>query len=116
RAFLISLGFRDDALKKIAGDRAPRFEKTLPEIYEPDELKAFFKSLDSEYDRLLFDVLLETGLRERECMHLEWVDISSAHRLLKVRSKLRYDHKIKDSEERELPITKQLLKKLEHYR
>jgi integrase len=58
---------------------------------------------------LLFDVLLETGLREREA-------ISWAHRLLQVRSKPRYKHKIKDSEERELPLSKGLVKKLEHYR
>jgi integrase len=116
RAFLIHLGIKDDELKKLAGERAPRFEKTLPEIYEPDELAAFFKSLESEYDQLLFDTLLETGLREREAMHLEFVDISWAHRLLQVRSKPRYNHKIKDSEERELPISKGLLKKLEHYR
>jgi integrase len=116
RAFLISLGFRDDALKKLAGERAPRFEKTLPEIYEPEELAAFFKSLETEYDRLLFDLLLETGLREREAMHLEWVDISWARRLLQVRSKPRYRHKIKDAEERELPLSKGLIRKLEHYR
>jgi integrase len=116
RAFLISLGFREETLKKLAGERAPRFEKTLPDIYEPDELTAFFKALESEYDRLLFDLLLETGLREREAMHLEFVDISWAHRLLQVRSKPRYEHKIKDSEEREVPISKTLLKKLEDYR
>jgi integrase len=116
RAFFISLGFRDDALKKLAGERAPRFDKTLPEIYEPDELAAFFKSLESEYDLLLFDLLLETGLREREAMHLEWVDISWANRLLKVKSKSRYEHKIKDAEERELPLSKGLVKKLERYR
>jgi hypothetical protein len=34
RAFLISLGFSGDALKKIAGDKPPRYEKTLPDIYE----------------------------------------------------------------------------------
>ncbi|MCU1249006.1 MAG: integrase family protein [Edaphobacter sp.] len=115
-AFSISLGFRDEQLKKIAGDKPPRFEKTLPDIDEPDELAAFFKSLESEYDRLLFGVLLETGLREREAMHLEWSDISWTHRLLQVRSKPRYDHKIKDSEEREVPLTKALIRKLEHYR
>lgn len=96
RAFLISLGFNGDQLKKIAGEKAPRFEKTLPEIYEPDKLTAFFKSLGSDYDRLLFNLLLKSGLREREAMHLKWIDISSAHRTLLVRSKPRYRHKIKD--------------------
>jgi hypothetical protein len=42
----------------------------LPEIYEKDYLRGFFGTLTEEYDRLLFDVLLMTGLREREAAHL----------------------------------------------
>jgi integrase len=116
RSFLLSLGFSAVKLDAIAGKRAPKFEKTMPEIYEPDDLKPFFKSLDSDYDRLLFDVLLTTGLREREGMHLEWPDISFAHKTLKVKSKPRYGHKIKDSEEREMPLTKELVEQLQAYR
>jgi integrase len=101
RAFLISLGFRGDELKKIAGDKPPRYEKTMPEIYEPEDLTAFFKALTSDYDKLLFKLLLMTGLREREAMHLEWSDISWSHRLLYVRSKPQWGHKIKDAEERD---------------
>jgi integrase len=116
RAFLIFLGFRDDALKKLAGEKPPRFEKTMPKIYEPENLTTFFKSLTSEYDKLLFKLLLMTGLREREAMHVEWVDISWAHRLLQVRSKPQWDHRIKDAEERELPVPKELIKMLQRYR
>jgi hypothetical protein len=64
RAFLISLGLDPKAL---AG-KAPRFDKTLPEIFEPGELAAFFESLDTDYDRLFFTLILKTGLREREAM------------------------------------------------
>jgi integrase len=116
RSFLISLGFAGDALKKLAGEKPPRFEKTMPEIYDPEELTPFFKSLELEYDRLLFNLLLMTGLREREAMHLEWPDISFAHRLLQVKSKPRYKHKIKDCEERELPVPKELVTMLQRYR
>lgn len=116
RGFLIHLGFNGDALKKLAGEKPPRFEKKMPKIYEPEDLTAFFKALTSEYDKLLFKLLLMTGLREREAMHLEWQDISWSHLLLKVRSKPRYNHKIKDSEERELPVPKELVKMLDHYR
>jgi integrase len=116
RSFLLSLGFSAKKLKDIAGSRAPRFEKTLPEIYEPAELKAFFKSLESDYDVLFFDLLLTTGLREREAMHLEWGDISYSRRTLQVKSKPKYKHKIKDCEEREMPLTLKLVKQLQNYR
>jgi len=116
RSFILTLGFSVDQVKAITGRRAPKFEKTMPEIYEPSELKAFFASLDEKYDKLLFDILLTTGLRERECMHLEWLDISFPRNTLQVKSKPRYGHKIKDSEEREMPLTKDLVKQLQAYR
>jgi integrase len=116
RAFLLSLGFEAEQLKKIAGGKAPKFEKTMPEIFEKDSLKPFFASLKSDYDRLLFDVLLTTGLREREAMHLEFVDLNHSRKTLQVRSKPRYMHKIKDAEEREMPLTVNLIKQLKDYR
>jgi integrase len=116
RSFILTLGFTVEQVKAIAGRRAPKFEKTMPEIYEPHELKAFFASLDDEYDQLLFDTLLTTGLREREATHLEWTDISFTRKTLQVKSKPRYGHKIKDSEERELPTTAALVKRLQAYR
>jgi integrase len=112
RSFLLKLGLD---LKTIAG-KAPRFDKTLPQIYEPDDLAGFFSKLESDYDRLLFDALLQTGLREREAMHLQWTDISQPHRTLQVRSKLQYNHRIKDAEEREMPLPEGLLGQLARYR
>jgi integrase len=116
RSFLFTLGFNAEQVKTIAGKQAPKFEKTMPEIYEPADLKAFFDSLETDYDRLLFDVLLKTGLREREAMHLEWADISHTRRVLQVRSKPKYSHKIKDAEEREMPLAGELSKQLQQYR
>jgi len=112
RAFILSLGLD---VKTIAG-KAPRFEKTLPEIYEPAELEVFFASLTREYDQNFFDLLLTTGLREREAMHLEWIDIKHARSTLHVRSKPRFKHKIKDAEEREMPLTADLAERLKSYR
>jgi hypothetical protein len=57
RSFILTLGFSLEQVTEIAGKRSPKFEKTMPEIYEPDELKAFFASLAEEYDQLLFDLL-----------------------------------------------------------
>jgi integrase len=112
KSFLIHLELD---VKKIAG-KAPKFEKTMPEIFEPEDLAAFFAALITDYFKLLFTLLLQTGLREREAMHLEWTDISYARRTLQVRSKPRYKHKIKDSEERELPLSKALISQFQAYR
>ena len=91
----------------IAG-KAPRYDKTMPEIFEREELASFFNSLDSDYDRLLFTLLLQTGLREAEVAHLQWSDVSLSRRVLQVRSKPEYNQKVKDAEERELPIPEDL--------
>lgn len=121
RAFLIYLRFDKDAIKQIAGP-TPRYEKTLPEIYEPGdqdepaELEEFFDSLESEYDQLLFDVLLASGLREQEVMHLEWWDLSKSRKTLKVQSKPQYSFKVKDAEERELPVPQDLMNRRMAYR
>jgi integrase len=112
RAFLLSLGLN---VKVIAG-KAPRYDETLPEIYESEELAAFFLSLKSEYDQIIFKLLLTTGLRERELMHLQWIDISFSRRTLQVRSKPQYKHRVKTAEERELPLTKELVAQLQAYR
>jgi integrase len=49
-------------------------------------------------------------------MHLEWPDTSYARSTLQVKSKPRYKHKIKDSEEREMPLTVDLVDRLKAYR
>jgi integrase len=113
-SFFSYLGFDKAKMKVVSGPK-PRYEKTLPEIYEPDDLKSFFASLEDEYDQLFFDVLLQTGLREREAVHLEWTDISRARKTLKVQSKPKWNHKVKDAEERELPISQELLDRLTAY-
>jgi len=49
-------------------------------------------------------------------MHLEFVDISYARRVLHVKSKPAYGHRIKDAEEREMPLTEKLFKQLHAYK
>jgi integrase len=117
RSFLIFLGMSGPKLDEVAGKKAPRFEKQLVDIYEQGDLDAFFeKAVKTPTDAVFYDLLLETGLREREAMHLEWVDLKLDRNVLKVESKPRYKHKIKDSEEREIPLSESLVSKLKAYR
>ena len=58
----------------------------------------------------------EACLREREAIHLQWIDISFSRRTLQVRSKPQYKHRIKTAEERELPLTQELVAQLQAYR
>lgn len=117
RSFLIFLGLSGPKLDEVAGKKAPRFEKQLVDIYEKGDLEAFFeKAVETPYHEVFYDLLLETGLREREAMHLEWVDLKFDRNVLKVESKPRYKHKIKDAEEREIPLSESLVEKLKTYR
>lgn len=111
RSFLKFCRFPPEQIKEIAGQK-PRYEKTLPEVYPQDELRAFFESLDKEAEKLLFDVLLQCGLREQEVMHLEYSDFSIAAMTLKVQSKPRWGFKVKDAEQREVPVPQPLMDRI----
>lgn len=92
--------------------KVPRYEKTLPEIYSDEELKRFFASLKEDRHKILFELFLSTGLREQEAMYLEWPDISVQTATLTIHSKPKYGFKIKDKEERSVPLSAGLLSKL----
>ncbi|MGB6691047.1 MAG: hypothetical protein WBE76_24705 [Terracidiphilus sp.] len=49
--------------------KAPTFTEKAVEVYRADELKTFVASLSNPYQRIVFEVLLKTGLRMREAMH-----------------------------------------------
>ena len=115
RSFMRYVKVPADRVKEIAGPK-PRYEKTLPEVYTADELDTLFASLESDYDRLLFDVLLTCGLREQEVMHIEWQDIDAEASKLTLHSNPKWGFKLKDYEEREVPLKDSLLKALQQYR
>ncbi|XWK70876.1 site-specific integrase [Tunturiibacter gelidiferens] len=95
---------------------APRYEEQSVEIFEDSDLKPLFASLTTEYDRLLFGVFLACGLREQEAMHLEWRSINWTAKTLRVQSNPRYDFKVKDAEQRDVPVPADLLNRLKAYR
>lgn len=94
----------------------PKYEKTVPEVYSTEELKAFFASIKDEHLYLIFETLLKCGLREQEAVYLTWDNIEFATGTLKVRSKPEFNFKIKDKEERNIPIPADLLESLKAYR
>jgi integrase len=94
----------------------PKYEKTVPEVYSTEELRAFFASIKDEHLYLIFETLLKCGLRDQEAVYLTWDNIDFATGTLRVRSKPEFDFKIKDKEERDIPVPADLLERLKTYR
>jgi integrase len=104
--------------KKLA-TKAPSFTEKAVEVYKADELKKFFASLTDLYHRIVFEVLLKSGLRMQEAMFLEWHQIDFKNRTITVQERSEEGFDVKDREERVLPIPSSLVKhlkawKLEH--
>jgi integrase len=112
KAFLLFCGL---STKKLAS-AAPAYEKKLPEVYTAEELNGFFGSLTNDYHKLLFALLLKCGLREQEAEFLCWADIDFNAGMLRLRSKPDLGFKLKDKEERELPLSPDLLEMLKAWR
>jgi integrase len=111
KAFLTYCGVPET----IKGKKPPKYDKTLPEIYENGDLNPFLESLSDPCHKLIFRVLLMMGLREQEAMYLEWPDISFSNKTLTIHSKPNLGFRIKDKEERSVPIPNKLLKMLKVY-
>jgi integrase len=96
--------------------KPPRYDRTMPEVYTDKELAAFFKAVDTPRESLLFRVFVQTGVREQEAMHLEWRDVRLERKILSLQSKeKRWGFRLKDFEERELPLNDDLLERLSAY-
>ncbi len=112
KAFFLFCGLDTKALPK-----PPKYDKTMPEIYTDKELTAFFAAVTSPKENLLFRVFIETGVREQEAMYLEWKDVDPDQKILSLKSKVkRFGFRLKDFEERELPLSDDILERLAAYR
>ncbi len=111
KALLLYLHYNTKQLPK-----PPKFDKTLPEINTDAELAVLFAAVTSPKENLLYRLMVQTGVREQEAMHLEWSDIHAERKILKLQSKIkRWGFRMKDFEERELPLTDDLLGRLMGY-
>lgn len=94
----------------------PKYERTIPETYAPEDLKRFFSSIRDEKQFITFSILLQCGLREQEAVYLEWSNTDLRRGVLRVRANPKYGFKVKDCEERELPIPDSLRERMKCYR
>jgi integrase len=91
----------------------PKYEKALPTIYSPDEIRAIREAADP-YMRVVIDMALKLGLREQELTFAEWDDLDHHHSTFRVQGKVRdgWNFAVKDSEQRDVPIPADLLASL----
>jgi integrase len=97
---------------KPLAESAPEFTEKDVEVYEPQKLKKLFKSITDPYHRIVFEVLLKTGLRMQEAMYLEWHNFNFHRGTLTVTTKDDLGFDIKDRAERTLPIPADLIEHL----
>jgi integrase len=93
----------------------PDYEKTLPTIYTTSELRSILDAAD-DYMRLVIEMGLKLGLREQELMYAEWGDVDKDASAFRVQGKRKWDFRVKDSEQREIPIPADLLEMLEEWK
>jgi integrase len=96
---------------------APKYEETLPNIYEPEEIGAIRRAASDAGDvhmLLCIDLCLKLGLREQEAMHAEWADLRVTSREFRVQGKVRKEWRfaVKDKEQRDVPVPVDLLQSL----
>jgi integrase/recombinase XerD len=89
------------------GDWPKTIDKKI-EIYQPEELKAFFAACNPD-ERLIFQVFLCTGFREREVATLTWSDIHWKEGKLGVSAKPDLGFTPKSYEERTVPVPMSLI-------
>ena len=92
------------------GDWPKTIEKKI-EIYQPEELKPFFAACTPE-ERLIFQVFLLAGFREREVATFVWPDIHWKEGKLAVSAKPELGFTPKSYEERSVPVPMSLIETL----
>lgn len=101
--------------KKAKLPPAPKFELKLPTVYTSAQLKRLFAEAD-DYERMVLNILLKLGLRDREISYAEFSDIDFEAKVFLVRGKPKYKFKVKDHEQRSIPISEDLLELLRMWR
>lgn len=93
----------------------PKYEQALPTIYAQDELKAILRAADGSIG-IAIEMALKLGLREQELVYAEWMDLDVEDAVFRVQGKAHWNFKVKDSEQRDVPVPAALLKTLKAWR
>ena len=92
----------------------PERSTSLPREYSDVDLANFF-SVCSDTERALFSTFLMTGFREQEVMFLFWSDLRLDLHTARVTAKRAYGFSPKRCEEREVPISAELVELLKRH-
>jgi integrase len=112
KAFYLWCGLDPKSMKIVS----PKYEEQTPEIYEPGEMRKFFKTI--ERDPSLYAacaIMRQCGLRDQEVRYLEWPQVNLERGVLRVQGSPRYGFKVKDCEQRIVRIPKELAAWLTEY-
>jgi integrase/recombinase XerD len=110
-SFLKAQGIRGLTVR---GDR-PKYTLEEPEIYEQEELDALFKACTEE-ERLWFELLLVSGMREQELIFLYWRDVNFTASTIRVSHKPDLGWSPKAYKAREIPIPERMTKSLKEWK
>jgi len=97
--------------KPLAPNGPPTFSERAVVIYNGEELRKLF-AVCNPYQRLVFLLLLKTGLRMGEAMKLRWPEIDFVTRLIHVASVSRLKKRVKDLNERLVPCPLEVIELL----
>ncbi|MGC2635843.1 MAG: site-specific integrase [Acidobacteriaceae bacterium] len=86
----------------------PAYDEPEAEAYDADQLEALFAAAGKD-DRLLFEFFLKIGFRDQEVMFSTWKNVDFKGKVIKVRSKPELGFRIKDKEERSVPVPDELI-------
>jgi integrase len=93
----------------------PSFTEEEPEIYDREDLDKFFAACDDE-ERLWYEFLLMTGMREQECMYTYWSDVNLNKHVVRVTHKPDRNWTPKAYKEREVPVPDKLVASLKEWK
>ncbi len=99
----VEWGYLDkNPLKSVKGLKEP---KRLPRFFSLQEIRLFLEAINNPWLKPAVYLLLLTGMRRDELIHLEWTDIDLGRGILHVQPKPGWNPK--DYEARTIPINKQ---------
>ena len=98
---------RANKAKKLREAKAKLTQTVI--IYLDEEITAMLSAATKD-EADLVKFLLETGVRDKEAAHVEWSDIDGNY--LHLQDKLKYDWRLKDKENRSVPLNSKLIARL----